>query len=74
MMSIATITSKGQTTIPKDIREGLGLQAQDQITFTLLPDGTVIMRAKKRKLSELAGMLTAPKGKRVSIDQMNPWR
>ncbi len=70
-MSIATLTSKGQTTIPKDIRDGLGLQPQDQINFTLMPDGTVIMRAKKRSIVDMCGMLAAPEGISVSIDQMN---
>jgi AbrB family looped-hinge helix DNA binding protein len=52
----ATITSKGQTTIPKEVREALALQSQDRLTFTVLPDGTVIMRAKKRSLGDLVGL------------------
>ena len=32
-MTTATLTSKGQTTIPKEIRDGLGLQTGDQMTF-----------------------------------------
>ena len=55
-MSNATLTSKGQTTIPKEIRDKLGLKAQDRLNFTLMPDGTVIMRAKTRKLLDLAGI------------------
>ncbi len=69
-MSIATLTSKGQTTIPKDIRDGMGLQPQDQLNFTLMPDGTVIMRAKKRSIVDLCGMLSAPDGVSVSVEQM----
>jgi antitoxin PrlF len=45
-MPIATLTSKGRTTIPKEIRDGLGLRPKDRLHFTLLADGTVIMRAK----------------------------
>jgi antitoxin PrlF len=59
-MAIATVTSKGQTTIPKEIREGLGLKPKDQIHYTLLPDGTVIMRAKKRSIADLYGALHRP--------------
>jgi antitoxin PrlF len=73
-MSVATITSKGQTTIPKEIRDSLGLKPQDQIHFTLLPDGTVIMRAKKRTVSELYGVLHKPGRKPVSIADMKAWR
>ena len=70
-MSLATMTAKGQTTIPKDIRDGLGLRPQDQINFTMMADGTVIMRAKKRSITELQGLLTPPDGVTVSIEDMN---
>jgi antitoxin PrlF len=56
VMHNATVTSKGQTTIPKAVRDGLNLQPQDKLLFTLLPDGTVIMRAKTRALTELIGI------------------
>ena len=69
-MSFATMTSKGQTTIPKDIRDGLGLKPQDQLHFTLLPDGTVIMRAKKRSLGDLYGALHKPGHKPLSVGDM----
>lgn len=73
-MSIATMTSKGQTTIPKEIRDGLGLKPKDQLNFTLLADGTVIMRAKKRSIRELYGVLHKPGRKPLKIADMNPWR
>lgn len=72
MTTITTLTSKGQTTIPKDIREGLGMKAGDQMTFTLLPDGSVVMRVKNRSVKQLYGALK-PK-KRVASGKMNPWR
>lgn len=73
-MSTATITSKGQTTIPKDIREALDLQPKDKIQFTLLSDGTVILRAKRRSILELQGMLHQPGSKPIPLDDMNPWK
>jgi AbrB family looped-hinge helix DNA binding protein len=73
-MSTSTLTSKGQTTIPKEIRDGLGLKPQDAIHYTLLPDGTVIMRAKKRSVGELYGLLHKPRRRKVKISDMTPWR
>ena len=59
-MSTATLTSKGQTTIPKDIRDALGLKPSDELRFTLLADGTVIMRAKRRDIADMAGAWKLP--------------
>jgi AbrB family looped-hinge helix DNA binding protein len=73
-MSLATMTSKGQTTIPKDIRDALDLRPQDQIQFTLISDGTVILRAKHRRIEELYGILHDPERQPVSIDDMKAWR
>jgi AbrB family looped-hinge helix DNA binding protein len=73
-MSLATITSKGQTTIPKSVRDGLGLKAGDKVRFTLLADGTVIMRAKTRSIRDLAGILRDPDRPTIPIEGMNPWR
>lgn len=54
-MSNATLTSKGQTTIPKEIRDSLGLKPKDRLNFTLLHDGTVIMRVKNKSMLDLVG-------------------
>lgn len=45
-MSLATFTRKGSLTIPVDVRKALGLRPHDTVHFTVLPDGTVLMRAK----------------------------
>jgi antitoxin PrlF len=60
-MTDATLTSKGQTTIPKEIREGLGLQPGDKMTFTLLSNGTVVLRAKTKSVLSLGGSLRGQK-------------
>lgn len=73
-MPDATLTTKGQTTIPKEIRERLGLEAGDKLTFTALSDGTVVMRAKTRRLLDLAGSLTRPGQPAVSTNDMKPLR
>ena len=48
MNSEAKLTSKGQTTIPKPIRDSLGMKAGDRMSFTLMPDGVVVMRVNHR--------------------------
>jgi antitoxin PrlF len=57
MSTDSTLTSKGRTTIPKDIRETLGMKSGDRMTFTMLPDCTVLMRIKKKRVMSLAGRL-----------------
>jgi antitoxin PrlF len=57
MTNEATLTSKGQTTIPKPIRESLGMQPGDRMSFTLMPDGVFVMRVKNKRVSDLAGLL-----------------
>jgi AbrB family looped-hinge helix DNA binding protein len=69
-MSEATVTSKGQITIPVDIRQSLGLQAQDRVTFTPMPDGTVVLRAKTKSILDLRGLLQPVPGLVVSVDDM----
>ena len=73
-MSETTLTSKGQVTVPREIRKRLGLASGDKLIFTLLGDGTVIMRAKTRRLLDLAGSLTRPGQPKVTIEQMNPFK
>ncbi|MBI4755447.1 MAG: AbrB/MazE/SpoVT family DNA-binding domain-containing protein [Betaproteobacteria bacterium] len=71
-MSEATVTSKGQVTIPADIRKALGLRAGDRVVFTRLEDGTTIMRAKTRSILDLQGMLKPMPGTpKVAVEDMN---
>ena len=69
-MSEATLTSKGQITIPADIRRSMAINPQDRITFTPMPDGTVVMRAKTKSIRDLKGMLKPPHGISVSVVDM----
>ncbi|HVZ43663.1 MAG TPA: AbrB family transcriptional regulator [Ramlibacter sp.] len=73
-MSESTLTAKGQTTVPADIRGFVDAKPGTRLVWSVMPDGTIIVRAKTRSILDMAGMLKAPKGKRVRIDQMNPWR
>jgi len=68
-MAEATVTSKGQITIPAEIRSAMGLKAQDRVVFTLMPDGTTVMRAKTKSIKGLKGMLKNP-GQRVRVGDL----
>ena len=70
MPTAATLTSKGQTTIPKEIRDSLGIKPGDRMTFTLMPDGTVVMRVKTKRAADLAGLLHKKGRKAVPVEQM----
>lgn len=72
-MNETTLTSKGQVTVPREIRQQLGLESGDKLSFTLLSNGTVVMRAKTRKLQDLVGSLARPGQVKVAIDKMNPF-
>lgn len=69
-MSEATLTSKGQITIPADIRRSMAIGPKDRLTFTPMPDGTVVMRAKTKSIRELKGMLKPSHDMSVSISDM----
>jgi antitoxin PrlF len=73
-MLVSTIDSKGQTTVPQPIRDALHTKAGIKLQWNLMPDDTIIVRAKTKSILDLAGMLKAPKGKKVSIEDMNAWR
>jgi len=70
-MAISTITSKGQVTIPKKIREQLNLKKGDQIDFKLLPDGDIRITPQKRSYNELYGILQRENQKPVSLHEMD---
>ena len=76
-MAESTITAKGQTTVPADVRALVRAKPGTRLVWSVMPDGTIIVRAKTKSILDMAGMLKPPKslqGKRVSIKEMNPWR
>ena len=70
-MPSSTLTSKGQTTIPREVRDHLKLQSGDQIDFVIQTDGSVLVRPATVNVSELKGMLHRNNVKLVSVDEMN---
>jgi AbrB family looped-hinge helix DNA binding protein len=69
-MPTATVTSKGQITLPKEIRDGLGVQAGDRVLFWRDVDGRVIVEAETVDVRTLRGMLGGG-SMRLSIEEMN---
>jgi len=69
-MSEARMSSKGQITLPKDIRDRLGLKQGDRVRFIVEDDGRVRLLPAKRDISELAGILPKPK-RALSIEEMD---
>jgi AbrB family looped-hinge helix DNA binding protein len=65
------MTSKGQITVPKEIREALGLTTGSQLTFVRLPNGRYALSARTRSLAELSGILYDPHRAPMTIDEIN---
>ncbi len=63
------ITIKGQATIPKPIREHLGLQPGDRVKFFVHPDGSVVL-LPKLPASAVRGTVKSRKRRPVSTQQM----
>ena len=68
-MAESTLTQKGQTTIPRMIREHLGLHPGDRIEFVADEPGRVVLLRASHDIRELAGALPKP-AKPVSIGAM----
>lgn len=69
-MPAATLTSKGQITIPKPVREALKLETGDRVEFLVAADGTVTIWPVIEDVTTLKGMLKKP-SRRVTIEEMN---
>lgn len=69
-MSAATLTSKGQMTIPAEVRQALQVEAGDRIEFVEVEPGRFEMVAATRSVRDLKGMFGTP-AKHVSIEEMN---
>lgn len=73
-MTESTVTAKGQTTVPRQIRDSIGATPGTRLVWHVMPDGALIVRAKNTSVLDLAGSLKPPKRKRVAVEDMNPWR
>lgn len=69
-MTTATLTSKGQVTIPADVRRALNVQTGDRVEFVQVQPGRFELVAATRSVRELKGMLGKPT-RTLSIEEMN---
>ncbi|TAM69322.1 MAG: AbrB/MazE/SpoVT family DNA-binding domain-containing protein [Microbacteriaceae bacterium] len=69
-MPIATVTSKGQITIPIDVRHKLGLDTGDRVQFVELDDGGYELVPSTASVSALKGIVPSI-GKVVTLEEMD---
>jgi len=69
-MTTATLTSKGQITIPAEVRHDLKVDAGDRVEFIQIAPGRYEFVAATQSITDLKGMFGRPIRK-VSIDEMN---
>lgn len=69
-MATATLTSKGQITIPVQVRTALGLETGDRVEFVETQDGQFSMIAASKTVHDLKGLIRKP-AKAVSVEEMN---
>ena len=68
-MSTTTLTSKGQVTLPKAVRDRLGLKPGDKLSCRVAGEDEIVIRRKERDVKDLVGLLKAP-GRRKTTDDM----
>jgi antitoxin PrlF len=69
-MPKATVTYKGQITLPKAVREQLGVRPGDRVSFREIEGGVIVVEADTVDLMELKGVMRSRK-RGVTVEQMN---
>lgn len=70
MWKDAVLSPKGQITLPKDVREALGLKPNDKLILTL-DEGRLILTPKNVEFSDLAGFLGAPPNGPATLEEID---
>jgi len=70
-MAVATITTKGQVTIPKSVRDSLMLSTGDKIEFVVTDKREALIRPISKKVDEVFGLLHKSGRKTVSVEEMD---
>jgi len=67
----STLTNKGQITIPKSVRDCLGLKIGDKLEFVITKSGEAFIRPVTKTVDDVFGRLHNPRKKPVSIEEMD---
>lgn len=70
-MAFATLTSKGQITIPKAVRDSLQLHAGDKVEFVITESKEALLRPITKKVDDVFGRLHSTGRKPISIEKMD---
>lgn len=70
-MATATLTSKGQITIPQPVRRRLGLNTGDRVDFLLEAGGRVVLKSHRTPFEELRGIVKTDRRKPVDLREMD---
>lgn len=70
-MPTSTLTSKGQITIPKEIREKLRLQTGNRIEFQVDAAGKLVLTPRNKDFRALKGLLRSKRNRPASIKEMD---
>ena len=70
-MALATLTSKGQVTIPKVVRDALRLHTGDKVEFVITEGEEALIRPITKTVDDVFGRLHRPGREPVSIEKMN---
>ncbi|WP_010146994.1 AbrB/MazE/SpoVT family DNA-binding domain-containing protein [Serinicoccus profundi] len=64
------MTTKGQITVPKEVREDLGLTAGSTVMFVKVAEGQYRLLARTGSMADLDGLLRRPGQQKVELDEM----
>lgn len=70
-MTLATLTTKGQVTIPKDVRDSLKLHTGDKIEIIVTENREAVIRPVSKKVDEIFCKLHRPGQKKVSLKEID---
>jgi AbrB family looped-hinge helix DNA binding protein len=70
-MPVGTLTSKGQITLPKEVRDRLGLEPGSRVDFVIEPSGRVMLRPMSQDFRSLRGIVKSRNKRRVSLREMD---